>query len=123
MSIPQVLELLSPILIVVGIIAGYLSLRSSLAKSQTAISLRVREELQAENEILRSRLQRIEQDRDQQDRILTTIRYVLKQRGLRITIDGDFVTLDDGAGQSKVVRIQDKLPKNTRPPVDNDEVV
>jgi hypothetical protein len=123
MSIPQVLELLSPLVLIVGIIAGYLSLRSSLAKSQTAISLRVREELQAENEILRSRLQRIELDRDQQDRILTTIRYVLKQRGLRIIIDGDFVTLDDGTGQGKVVRIQDKLPKNPRPSADNDEVV
>lgn len=87
----------------------FLAFRTSMANAERAIQDRVIIALKDERELLNSKIQNLERDYARQNSVLSTIRYALMQRGLRITIEGEFVTLSEAGGKlSKVTRIQDR---------------
>jgi len=55
-----------------------------------------------------------------QDRVIATIRYAIKQYGLRIVIQGDFVTINDATGKSRTTPIQTR-PAAVKPLLPNDD--
>lgn len=95
----------------VGITIGGLviAVRTGYSKAASDIQERVIAAQKEREELLSRRIEELERDRDRQSSILSTIRYALKQRGLKIVIEGDFVTLSEAGGKSsKVTRIQDR---------------
>lgn len=94
----------------IGVSIGVLlvAIRGGYSKAAGEVQERVISALKEEVEGLHRQVDSLEKDRDRQDEILSTIRYAIKQRGLKIVIDGDFVTLSDSTGKSKVTRIQDR---------------
>lgn len=76
--------------------------------------------LDAEISALRRRVDDLEKERATQDRIIATIRYALRQHGLRIMISGDFVTIDGPGGKSQTVHVQPHTPISSITP-DDDE--
>lgn len=111
--IPQIISFLPIIGIVlsVGITLGtlFFALRGGYSRAASEIQERVIDALKEREELLSKRIEDLEKDRDRQNSILSTIRYALKQRGLKITIEGEFVTLSESGGKSsKITRIQDR---------------
>lgn len=102
-----------------SIIGGIIAVRKGYSKETAEAMERLNKALDEEITVLRRRVESLEKDRATQDRVLATIRYALRQYGLKITIDGDFVTLRDASGKSKITRIQDKL--SITPPDDDDD--
>lgn len=98
-------------LLSVGMTVGTLvfALHGGYSRESGQIQERVITALKEEVSALNTRIEEMEKDRNRQNSILSTIRYALKQRGLKIVIEGDFVTLSEaGEKSSKVVRIQDR---------------
>jgi hypothetical protein len=97
-------------ILAIGITIGGLiiGLRGGYSKAAGEIQERVISALKEEVEGLNKKVNEMEKDRDRQSSILSTIRYALKQRGLKITIEGEFVTLSESGNSSKVTRIQDR---------------
>jgi thiamine monophosphate synthase len=94
------------------VIGGILAFRKGYSQESVNIQDRVIKALKDEVDILQHKVEDLEKERSTQDRIIATIRYALKQHGLRIVINGEFVTLrESGTNRaSKSVHIQDKLP-------------
>jgi hypothetical protein len=95
----------------VGITIGGLviAVRTGYSKAASDIQERVISALKEREELLSRRIEDLERNESRQNSIISTIRYALKQRGLKITIEGDFVTLSEASGKSsKVTRIQDR---------------
>jgi hypothetical protein len=119
--IPQLLNFLPYIgtVLSIGITLGalFIALRGGYSKAAGEIQERVISALKQEVEVLNKRVEEMEKDRDRQDHILSTIRYALKKEGLRIAIDGDYVTISQASSKSsKITRIQDRKAQ-----LDNDE--
>lgn len=96
------LAILNLIVLVAGSFGGVLAFRSSMANAERAVQERVIVALKDEIEILNRKYAR-------QNSIISTILYALKQRGLKIVIEDDFVTLSEAGGKSsKIMHIQDR---------------
>lgn len=109
-QIASFLPILAAILSI-GITVGGLSiaLRGGYSKAAGEVQERLIKALKEEVDHLNKKVSEVEKDRERQNSVLSTIRYVLKQRGLKITIDGDFVTLSESSGKSsRATRIQDR---------------
>lgn len=102
------LAILNLVLLVFGSLGGVMAFRSAMANAERAVQSRVIAALKDEREVLNRKIEEMERDYTRQNSILSTIRYALKQRGLKIVIEGDFVTLSEAGGKSKVTRIQDR---------------
>jgi hypothetical protein len=103
------------------VIGGIFAIRKSYSKETSEAMERLNKALDDEIAVLRRRVESLEKDRATQDRVIATIRHLLRQYGLKIVINGDFVTVQDNAGRSKITRIQDKL--SSKRPDDDDDVV
>lgn len=89
-----ILTLANLIILVGGGIGGFLSLRSSLAKSKDEIKERVLNDLSKENEILRNRVQRLEAENKRQAKLIQLLVTTLKKtHGIELDIEEDVVTL------------------------------
>lgn len=102
-----------------ALIGGVFAIRKSYAKETSEAMERLNKALDDEIAVLRRRVESLEKDRATQDRVIATIRHLLRQYGLKIVINGDFVTVQDSSGRSKITRIQDKIV--VKPPEDDDE--
>jgi hypothetical protein len=113
-SLPSWLLAIFTLLLGVG---GFFALRHGSAKQAAEVEDRVIKALQVEIESLRRKVDDLEKDNSRLSQALDTIRRGLRQRGLKITIEGDMVTFEDASsGKSNIIRIQDKLPaKQSRP--------
>lgn len=109
MSIIDLLPWLGSLLSI-GITVGGLvvALRSGFSKGASEIQERVIAGLKDRVTLLDQKVEDLEEDRKRQNSVISTIRYALKQRGLKIVIEGEFVTLSESGKNSKVVRIQDR---------------
>lgn len=85
-----------------GSFGVFLAFRSNMASVERTVQERVIAALKEEIEVLNRQNAR-------QNSVISTILYTLKQRGLKIIIDGDFVTLEESGKSSKITRIQDRL--------------
>jgi len=81
------------ILLVGGIIGGYIVLRSALAKSKDEIQERVTDALQAENKLLQSRVDRLDKENKRLWKLVALIEETLKKLyGIELDIDGETIT-------------------------------
>lgn len=103
------LTIVNLIVLVAGTFGGILAFRAGMANAERAVQDRVISALKEEREVLNRKILEMERDHDRQNSIISTIRYALMQRGLKIVIEGEFVTLSEAGGKSsKITRIQDR---------------
>lgn len=80
------------IVVVGGIIAGILVIRSSITKAEIAIKERILNDLGKENDLLRNRVERVEKDNKRLENLIQTLMAMLKKiYHIEIEIDGDVV--------------------------------
>ncbi len=96
-------------ILLAGMFGGYISLRSTISKANTETQEHVREALKDENEILQSRVLRVEGDLRKQEAenrrlndMMNLIIEIFQKRGIVITIDGDMVQVKDNGTTFKV---------------------
>lgn len=86
-------------IVVGGIIATRIVLRSSLAKSESEIKERIVADLGKENELLRSRVQRLEAENRRMSKLMQLIITTLKKlHGIDMDIEDDVITLRSANG-------------------------
>jgi hypothetical protein len=91
------------IILVFGSIGGMLAFRSALAKAENDVQSRVRDALSAENELLQSRVNRLEKDNRRLNKLLQLIAQTLKKtHGIELEADDGMVILRDSTGQHTV---------------------
>lgn len=90
------------------VLGGIFAVRKGQSKETQDAMERLNDTLDGEIKVLRRRVDDLEKERATQDRVIATIRYALKSQGLRVTIQGDFVTISDSTGKSKSTHIQDR---------------
>jgi hypothetical protein len=93
------------LLLIGGIVGGVFAGRRTSNKEISDATTQLNETLEKEIEALRRRVADLEQARGRQDNILDAIRYALRQYRLRVVINGEFVSLIDDQGISKVTHI------------------
>ena len=109
MSPPDFLLYLN-ILLTVGLtIGGIFAFRRGYSKEIGERQAGLIKTLKDEVAVLTDKVSDLEKERATQDRVIATIRYALRQYNLKITIAGDFVTINDN-GKSKTTRIQPITP-------------
>lgn len=101
-------------------IGGVFAWRRGYSQESNTIQVSTIDALKEEVASLRRKVDDLEKERSTQDRVIATIRYALKSQGLRVTIQGDFVTLADMTGKSKVTRIQERLMVQPAGTIDDD---
>lgn len=107
MTPTEILSLLSPLLVIITACVGYISLRSGVAKSEREISGRIRDALSEENNLLQSRIQRVELENKHLNRVMQLIIETLKKTNdIELEINGDIVTLRK-SGNIQVNRLSD----------------
>lgn len=102
-----------------GLVGAFFAGRRGRNKEITDAATQLNETLDKEIEALRRRVVDLEQDRNRQYDILDTIRYALRQEGLSIVINGEFVSLLKTGMPNKITRIKPRRP--TPPPQQNDD--
>lgn len=91
------------------VVGGIFAFRHGSTKETQDAMKQLNETLDGEITALRRRVDDLEKERATQDRVIATIRYALKAKGLRVVISGDFVTLSEVAsGKSMTVPVQDR---------------
>lgn len=98
-DLSAILAIVNLVVIIAGIIAGRVVLKTTIAKSENEIKERVMNDLSKENEVLRNRLQRVETENKQQDRIMRLIISTLKKLyDIELDVDEDTITLRSANG-------------------------
>lgn len=101
------LPILSLVLSVCLAIGGLIAFRQGYAKQAGEIEERVIGALKVLNTTQETQLVTCEKEIMRLKRVVATIQYALKRRGLRIEIDGDSITLiDEQSRQSRTVQIR-----------------
>src|SRR5258708_4075092 len=103
----QILAILSFFLALVGPLGIVLALRGSKLHEEQAIAQRVRDMYHDENELLLSRVTRVEQDNkhlhDMLDFVIDTLAVV---KGITLTIDDSIITMRDDAAPPVLRRLR-----------------
>lgn len=87
------------LILVVGGLAGFVALRSSLAKSENKIKERIMSDLDKENEVLRNRVLRLEAENRRLGKLMQLIIVTLKRlHRIELDIDEDIITLRGPGG-------------------------
>lgn len=112
MSLTDLLPLFFSVLLsMCTVVGGFIALKKDRSKEAQAIEARVIAAQEKELSVLRREIDNLKEDREVQNRVIATIRHLLKQYGLHIVIDGDVVSVNDQQGGRKVVRIQDRFAR------------
>ncbi len=82
--------------------------RRGRTKEINEASAQLNETLNKEIEALRRRVADLEEDRNRQNDILDTIRYAMRQEGLSVVINGNFVSLIKPGAPNKITRIRSR---------------
>lgn len=117
----SVLPVINVVLALGLTVGGFIALRKGYSRETGELQERLITTLKDEVQVLTRKVDDLEQDRASQDRVLATIRYALRQYGLRIVIAGNFVTINDAQGQQKSVRVQDRASVKPLNPLDDDD--
>lgn len=121
MSVQNFLPYLNIVLMICLAVGGFVAWRKGYSQESNTIQVSTIDALKEEVASLRRKVDDLEKERSTQDRVIATIRYALKSQGLRVTIEGDFVTLRDTTGKSKVTRIQERLMVQPVPAPEDDD--
>ncbi len=92
---PEILSWLPIIVTLIIGVAGYAIIRGGQTRTVSEVQERVINALKGENESLARRVQTCMEEVAKLRRTLDTIRFVLRQRGLRVEVDGQYLTLID----------------------------
>lgn len=106
----EFLPFLNVILAVGLVVGGFFALRKGYSREAGEAQERLIDALEKEVASVRREVEDLKRERSTQDNVIKTIRYLLKQYGLKVTIAGNVVTIDDGAGMSKTTRVQQPAP-------------
>lgn len=88
------------------IVVGFFALRNRYSKEAGQAQERLIGALEKEVASLRREVEDLTRERNTQDGVISTIRHLLLQKGWKILINGEFVSLIDKAGKSTGTRIQ-----------------
>lgn len=121
------LPLLSVVLSVATVVGGLFAFKRGRNKEAQEIESRVITALEKEVKVQRDRIEdlehkieALERERTTQDSVISAIRHLLGQQGLRIIISGKYVTLENSDGKSsKITRIRDQTKLK---PIDDEEI-
>lgn len=95
-AISQWLALINLLLVVGGTAGGIIAFRAAIAKAESDVQTRVREALLTENNLLKSRIDRLENTNKRMEKILDLIATTLKRtHSIELSIDEDIVILRD----------------------------
>jgi hypothetical protein len=100
LSLSGLLVIANLIVLVGGVVGGYIVLRSSLASGAAKIQENVRIALKDENEGLQRRLERVEEDNALLKHQLELVVEVLKRQGIILEINGGMVSIKDAKGST-----------------------
>lgn len=99
MSLASVLAIVNLVLVVGGVVGGYIVMRSAIARTESDVQTRVREALHDENELLQARVMRVERENKRlQDLIQLLIEMLKKTQQIDLDIDGEIITLRSPSG-------------------------
>jgi hypothetical protein len=105
-EIATLLPVLSIVVSLCLVIGGFFAFRTGYNKTASEIQEKVIEALKAQNEAQEVQIKTCEKEISRLKRVVATIQYALKRRGLRIEIDGDTITLiDDQSRNTRTVQI------------------
>lgn len=111
MNISDVMVIANLVLIVGGIIGGYIVIRSQVANSEQVIGDRVRDALVAENQLLADRLDRLEKENKHLTKVMRLITDTFKKtHGIIIEVDDEMIILRE-VGKTQVRRIPLDAPE------------
>lgn len=113
------LTIVNLFIMIAGPLGGIFIFRSSLAKAKDDVQERVREALEAENQLLQKQLDRLEKHSKRLDKILQLIATTLKRtQNIELIIDEDIVILRDiRTGDQHSARISGSLDQPVTPKV------
>lgn len=110
LTLTSLLTLANFVLVVGGLIGGWLAIRSALTKSAMDVSARVREDLSAENELLQSQVKRQGGKITRLERVIDLLITAFeKMYGVKIEVDEETVTIRTSNG-THVSRITSNNP-------------
>ena len=100
----------------VGSLLGtfYISFRNGRATGLMNIQQQTIMALQQQLELLRTRIVELEKENAKHELMQETIISALNRKGMRVTIDGDMVTISGKDGSSSTVKQQQPKPKITK---------
>jgi hypothetical protein len=105
MNITELLVIANLVLIVGGVIGGYIVIKSAIANSERLIGERVRAALVAENDLLQSKVDRMSGELKEAKTMMQFLLDTLKrERGLEIRVEDDRITLRE-SGQTTIVHL------------------
>ncbi len=103
------------IFLVMGVIGGYIVLRSTMSQAAQKLQTVLVNTLKEQNDIQEKQIATLEKKVLRQDRTILTIQYALrKRRRLRLEINGDAITLIDERTSSEItvpIRLTGSLEK------------
>lgn len=99
MSLASLLAVANLVLVLASIFGGWIAMRSALSKAESDVQTRVREDLQAENTLLRNRVERVERKNRQLDQLMQLIVDALKKtQNIDLEIDENVILLRSSSG-------------------------
>ena len=106
-NIGSFLPVLDLVIVLCLAIGGYLAIRSGYGKQTSEMQERAISALTAQIEAQKAQITSLEQKILRLERLLETVQETLSRRGLRIEINGEFITLiDEGTKRSNTVKIR-----------------
>ncbi len=116
MSLNNLLNVFLPVFSIVIslaiVVGGFVAFRQGFFKQSSEIQGQTIDALKIRVETLESQVESDEKELDRLRQLISTIRHALARRGLRIEIQGTFVTLiDDGGGASTSPASRPQPPK------------
>ena len=121
LSLSSLLVFANLIVLIGGMISTFLVVRSSLERGAQEIQERIRTALKDENEILQTRLERVEEDNTQLKddnamlkRQIELVIEILKRQGIILEINGELVQVKDAKG-STFTSTRQPAPKRLTP--------
>jgi hypothetical protein len=102
MNIPEFLPYLNIVLALALTIGGFFAFRQGYSKEAGRIQEKVIAAQKEQVETLERQIVGIDKETKRLNRVIATIRYALKRRGLHIIVNGDFITVVDEATKSQV---------------------
>ena len=116
------LPVLNIVLAIGLVVGGIFAWRKGYSKEAGEAQERLIDALEKEVAVVRREVDDLKRERSTQDNVIKTIRYLLKQYGLKVTIGpGDVVTIDDSTGNRKSTRVQQPAPVKPIVPGDDDD--
>jgi uncharacterized protein (UPF0335 family) len=97
-DVTLILSIGSFLLVVLGLIGGYVALRSSITKTAIEIQEKIIGALHAENELLQDRIDRLEQENKRMNDLMQTVISIFEKRGVVVEIVGELVQVKDRDG-------------------------